>query len=188
MTSSNGNIFRVTGLLCGEFAGHRWIPFTTASDAELWFFFFDLRLNQRLSKPSSRSQWFETPSHSLWHHCYVIRQSVIRFGISKPVGNVTGWLGRSRRTLLYTPSPEAFELSVGYETWPPIGFLWLACREMGWNRLSYNGLRTHVTHDNFRRFFIDHWPLALGVAKPLRSNEQSSCTTLTGGKRKENVK
>ena len=26
MTSSNGNIFRVAGLLCGEFTGHRWIP------------------------------------------------------------------------------------------------------------------------------------------------------------------
>ena len=26
MTSSNGNIFRVTGHLCGEFAGPRWIP------------------------------------------------------------------------------------------------------------------------------------------------------------------
>ena len=26
MTSSNGNFFRVTGPLCGEFAGHRWIP------------------------------------------------------------------------------------------------------------------------------------------------------------------
>ena len=35
MTSSNGNIFRVTGPLCGEFTGHRWIPRTKASDAEL---------------------------------------------------------------------------------------------------------------------------------------------------------
>ena len=26
MTSSNGNIFRVTGLSCGELTGHRWIP------------------------------------------------------------------------------------------------------------------------------------------------------------------
>ena len=26
MTSSNGNMFRVTGLLCGEFTGDRWIP------------------------------------------------------------------------------------------------------------------------------------------------------------------
>ena len=39
MTSSNGNIFRVTGHLCGEFTSHRWIPRTKASDAELWFFF-----------------------------------------------------------------------------------------------------------------------------------------------------
>ena len=37
MTSSNGNIFRVTGRLCGEFTGHRWIPSTKASDAELLF-------------------------------------------------------------------------------------------------------------------------------------------------------
>ena len=36
MTSSNGDIFRVTGLLCGEFIGPRWIPLTKASDAELW--------------------------------------------------------------------------------------------------------------------------------------------------------
>ena len=38
MTSSNGNIFRVTGPLCGEFTGPRWIPCTKASDAELWCF------------------------------------------------------------------------------------------------------------------------------------------------------
>ena len=38
MTSSNGTIFRVTGRLCGEFTGHRWIPRTTASDAALWCF------------------------------------------------------------------------------------------------------------------------------------------------------
>ena len=49
MTSPNGNIFRVTGPLCGEFTGHRWIPSTKVSDAELW--------------------WSETPSWSLWRHC-----------------------------------------------------------------------------------------------------------------------
>ena len=38
MTSSNGNIFHVTGHLCGEFTGHRWILRTKASDAELWSF------------------------------------------------------------------------------------------------------------------------------------------------------
>ena len=30
--------FRVTGHLCGEFIGPRWIPRTKASDAVLWFF------------------------------------------------------------------------------------------------------------------------------------------------------
>ena len=35
MASSNGNIIRVTGPLCGEFTGHRWIPLTKASDTEL---------------------------------------------------------------------------------------------------------------------------------------------------------
>ena len=38
MTSSNGKIFRVTGPLCGEFTGLRWIHCTKASDAELWRF------------------------------------------------------------------------------------------------------------------------------------------------------
>ena len=38
MTSSNGNIFRVTGPLCGKFTGHRWIPLTKASDTELCCF------------------------------------------------------------------------------------------------------------------------------------------------------
>ena len=38
MTSSNGNIFRVTGPLCGELTGHRWISRTEASGAELWCF------------------------------------------------------------------------------------------------------------------------------------------------------
>ena len=38
MTSSNGNIFRVTGPLCGEFTCHRWIPLTKANDMELWCF------------------------------------------------------------------------------------------------------------------------------------------------------
>ena len=38
MTSSNEYIFRFTGLLWGESTGHRWIPLTKASDAELWCF------------------------------------------------------------------------------------------------------------------------------------------------------
>ena len=38
MTSSNGNIFCVTGPLSGEFTGYRWIPRPKASDAKLLMF------------------------------------------------------------------------------------------------------------------------------------------------------
>ena len=38
MTSSNGDNFRVTGPLCGEFTGHQLIPLINASDAQQWFF------------------------------------------------------------------------------------------------------------------------------------------------------
>ena len=54
MTSSNGNIFLVTGHLCGEFTGPRWIPHTKASDAELWKQWW--------------GWWFETLSRPLWRH------------------------------------------------------------------------------------------------------------------------
>ena len=51
MTSSNGNIFRVTGPLCGEFTGPGEFPaqrpVTRSFDV-----YFDLRLNKRLSKQS----------------------------------------------------------------------------------------------------------------------------------------
>ena len=64
MTSSNGNIFRVTGHLCGELTGPRWISRTKASDTELWCFLWS---NKRLSK-QSRDWWFETQSIPLWRH------------------------------------------------------------------------------------------------------------------------
>ena len=38
MTSSHGNILLVTGSLCREFTGYRWIPLRNANRAELWCF------------------------------------------------------------------------------------------------------------------------------------------------------
>ena len=67
MTSSNENIFRVTGHLWGEFTGHRWIPLTKASDADLDVS-FDLRVNKPLSK-QSWGWWFEVQLRSLRRHC-----------------------------------------------------------------------------------------------------------------------
>ena len=66
MTSSNGNIFRVIGHLWGESTGHRWIPFTKASDVELWCF---LWCSPEHMTEHSRFRWFETLSCSFWRHC-----------------------------------------------------------------------------------------------------------------------
>ena len=69
MTSSNGNIFRVTGHLCGnspvpgEFPAQR--PVTRSFDV-----FFDLYLNTPLSK-QIWGWWIEMLSHPLWCHCNV---------------------------------------------------------------------------------------------------------------------
>ena len=67
MTSSNGNIFRVTGPLRGEFTGPGEFPaqrpVTRSFDV-----FFDLRLNKRLSKQPP-GWWFETPLWPLWRQC-----------------------------------------------------------------------------------------------------------------------
>ena len=51
MTSQNENIFRVTGHLCGEFTGPRWIP-RTKPVTQSFNVLFDLRLNKPLSKQS----------------------------------------------------------------------------------------------------------------------------------------
>ena len=66
MTSSNGNIFRVTGPLCGnspvkgEFPEQRSV--TRSFDV-----LFDLRQNKMLSK-WWWCWWFETPPHPIWRH------------------------------------------------------------------------------------------------------------------------
>ena len=64
MTSSNENIFRVTGPLCGEITGPGEFP-TQRPVTRSFDVFFDLRLNKRLSK-QPWGWWFETPSWSLW--------------------------------------------------------------------------------------------------------------------------
>ena len=75
MTSSNRNIFRVTGLLCGEFTGPGEFlaqrPVTRSFDV-----YFDLRPNERLSK-QSWGWWFETLSRSLWRHRNVYIQDMM---------------------------------------------------------------------------------------------------------------
>ena len=85
MTSSNGNIFRVTGPLCGEFTGPGEFP-TQRPVTRSFDVFFDLRLNKRLNK-QPWGWWFETPSRSLWRHCNVTLRNpfVMLRAVSVPV-------------------------------------------------------------------------------------------------------
>ena len=70
MTSSNGNIFRVTGPLCGEFTGPGEFP-TQRPVTRIFDVFLDLCLNKGLSK-QPWGWWFENPSWSLWRHVMII--------------------------------------------------------------------------------------------------------------------
>ena len=108
MTSSNGNIFRVTGPLCGEFTGHWWISLTKASDVELWCFFFYLRLNKWLSK-QSRCRWFETPSRSFWRHS---NEEMDNDRIAVQLSSVISVYSSSRQWLI--KSSMAFEAFTRY--------------------------------------------------------------------------
>ena len=46
----------------------------------IFYVFFDLCLNKRLSK-QSWGWWFETPSSQLWHHCNVFRANSLPLGL-----------------------------------------------------------------------------------------------------------
>ena len=97
MTSSNGNIFRVTGPYCGEFTGPGEFPaqrpVTRSFDV-----FFDLHLNKRLSK-QSWGWWFETTPWSLWRQCNVTaRRARTRRGmLSTRVLTLLGWTAAHAR-------------------------------------------------------------------------------------------
>ena len=84
MTSSNGNIFRVTGSLCQEFTGHRWIPLTKASDAELFLCFLWSAPEQTIE------QTIETPV--IRHHCAHYDVTVVTW---------TQWLQLSKYRKIY---------------------------------------------------------------------------------------
>ena len=68
MMSSNGNIFLITGHLCGEFTITSDFP-AQRPVTQSFDIFFDLRLNKWLNK-QWWGCWFEMPWHLFWHHCH----------------------------------------------------------------------------------------------------------------------
>ena len=79
LTSSNGNMFHVTGLLCGGFTGLGEFP-TQRPVTRSFDVFFDLRLNKRWSK-QPWGRWFETPSWSLWRQRNALFRGIHRLSV-----------------------------------------------------------------------------------------------------------
>ena len=67
MTSSKGNIFRVTGPLCRVLPGHRRIPLTKASDAELWCFLWSTP-EQTVGQTIRTPVIWDANAFFLWRH------------------------------------------------------------------------------------------------------------------------
>ena len=121
MTSSNGNIFRVTGPSWGEITGHRWIPLTKATDTELWCYHWSAHeqtVEQTIMMPLIRD-----PSRSLWPHCnvncvfcYVLKKlNCIRDNFCKGLGcipNKKAILVFRFYSLMYTGDFYSYEASV----------------------------------------------------------------------------
>ena len=72
MTSSNGYIFGVTGHLCGEFTGHRWVPHTKACDAELWCFLWNGWVNNREAGDLRRHRAHYNFTVMWWNVCVAV--------------------------------------------------------------------------------------------------------------------
>ena len=94
MTSSNGNIFHVTGHLCGEFTGPDEFP-TQRPVTRNFDVYFDLRPNKRLSK-QLWGWWFETQSRPLW--CHRNENMYSNFIISWPWCGTGSWYTSSWKT------------------------------------------------------------------------------------------
>ena len=92
MTSSNGNMFRVTGFSAGDW----WLRGIHRSSVNSphtghWRGALMFPLNKRLSK-QSRRRWFETPSCSLWRHCNVVPNSdPVIWAAVRSFGNLSLW-------------------------------------------------------------------------------------------------
>ena len=140
MTSSNGSIFCVTGHLCGEFTGRRWIP-------------------------PFKGQWRGALMFSLicaWIKGWVNNREAGDLRHHRVHYDVIVMVAHTDR-LLHSPSLVAPGLSGVWnmnshwlrETWPLIGCHCCSVIvgvNIGWDCLSCSGLWAHLTRGNFHHF------------------------------------
>ena len=80
MTSLNGNIFRVTGHLCGEFTGPRWIPAQRPVTRSFDVFFICVWKNGWVNNPGAgdliRYRTHYDVTVMVWSHFFIFRQKI----------------------------------------------------------------------------------------------------------------
>ena len=121
MTSSNGNIFRVTGPFCGEFTGPGEFP-TQRPVRRSFNVFFDLRFNKPLSK-QPWGWWFETLSRSLWRHRNDKNANLL-FNCRKRPGIIAIDQGIFPYTLCHLVTHTQY-WNITWETWVSLDIEWL---------------------------------------------------------------
>ena len=94
MMSSNGNIFRVTGPLWRKSTGHRWIPFTKASDAELWCFLWP-------APEQTAEKMIETPV--IWDAIAFVMTKSEKYSLSHKRGKYSKRINECPPKLQYIP-------------------------------------------------------------------------------------
>ena len=161
MTSSNGNIFRVTGPLCGEFTGPGEFP-TQRPVTRSFDVFCDLRLNKRLSK-QPWGWWFETLSRSLWRHRNVENERTCRPAAITEAYEVMTW----KRYLQYLPIVRGIHRSLlnSLNKWHVIPSF---NDESSWtNHQVVDNLRRHGAHVAWRlmpsHYLNQYWHIITGV-------------------------
>ena len=141
MTSSNGNIFRVTGPsawnspVTGEFPSQRLVMFSL--------------MNKRLSK-ESRRRWFETPSCLLWHHCNVItiKQTLLEKGRPSSAFFVLDWLVFCQQWRSVVTFMKQIRMTCGLFLFHIFSLLW--------RHNEFGGVSDHQPHDCLlNRLFSD---------------------------------
>ena len=123
MTSSNGNIFRLTGQLCREYTVYRWIPRTKASDTELLVFslvcaWINGGVNNREAGDLRRHR---AHYDVIVMHIHVVMKNIYLIDIIWWVYNfvLTDIYRKDKNNerILSNPHPKSYQLSIFYDVW-----------------------------------------------------------------------
>ena len=133
MTSSNGNIFCITGPLWGESTGHRWNPLAKANGAELW----SLLWHDDVIK------WKHIP------RSWPFVRGIHRSPVNSPHKGL--WRGSLMLSLICALNKRWSKQSWGWRFETPSRSLWRHCNDLRLNKLWANDrnaddLRRHPTH------------------------------------------